>query len=161
MKKFALTACLPALAGLLLATTAAWGHPPNWEAHPVRPRIDVIPPLGNHLPPSYARRYNRPAYVTGMLAYWIAPTSREAISWHRAAHRGYYANHAPRMETHYFFPKPWQIFGGASKAAAEPHAADGAGPHASTKEPHPAEPAPAGIELAPPIELLPPPEIEQ
>jgi hypothetical protein len=88
---------------------------PNREAKPVRPRIDVIPPLGNNLPLSYRARMNRPTYVGGRIAYTIAPSSQEAMAWQRAWQRGYYADHAPRMETHYMFPKPWEVLGVGSK----------------------------------------------
>lgn len=96
--------------GMVWATLVAsptLAHHPDAASHRVRPRIDVIPPLGNCLP-SYRDRYNRPTYFGGKIAYWIAPSSQEAMSWHRSVHRGYYANHAPRMEDHYFFPKPWE-----------------------------------------------------
>lgn len=88
---------------------------PNWKAIPVRPRIDVIPPLGNHLPYSYRARMNRPTYLGGRIAYTIEPSSQEAMAWQRAWERGYYADHAPRMETHYMFPKPWEVLGVGAK----------------------------------------------
>lgn len=88
---------------------------PNWKAIPVRPRIDVIPPLGNHLPYSYRARMNRPTYFGGRIAYTIEPSSQEAMAWQRAWERGYYADHAPRMETHYIFPKPWEVLGVGAK----------------------------------------------
>lgn len=175
MAKLSLPPRLPLLTGLMLATAPllltppADAHPPNWHAHPVRPRIDVIPPLGNNLPRSYAARYNRPAYLTGKLFYMTAPASREAMAWHRAVHRGYYANHAPRMVTQYFYPKPWEVLGGS--AMSKPAAVDGEtimsgeavlnGEAGKLPELLPQIPAPAelseGVELAPPGELLPPP----
>ena len=88
---------------------------PNWKAKPVRPLIDVIPPLGNNLPYSYRARMNRPTYLGGRIAYTIEPTSQEAMAWQRAWERGYYADHAPRMETHYIFPKPWEALGVGAK----------------------------------------------
>jgi hypothetical protein len=88
---------------------------PNWKAHPVRPIIDVIPPLGNNLPLSYRARMNRPSYLSGRIAYTIEPSSQEAMAWQRAWERGYYANHAPRMETHYIYPKPWEVLGVGAK----------------------------------------------
>lgn len=84
---------------------------PNWKARPVHPRIDVIPPLGNHLPLSYRARMNRPTYLGGRLAYTFEPTSQEAMAWQKAWERGYYADHAPRMETHYIYPKAWEVLG--------------------------------------------------
>ncbi len=122
------------------------------------PRIDVIPPLGNNLPPSYARRYNRPSYLTGRLHYTIAPATREAMAWHRAAHRGYYANHAPRMVTHYMFPKPWEVVG-ASAQGGLAKSGSAAGLEADDAPDVPMEALPPGIELAPPIDLLPAPAI--
>lgn len=102
MRRFAL------LLAMFAAGPVASAHHPNREAQPVRPRVDIIGPLGNNLPPSYRRAYNRPRYLGGKIAYWIAPSSQEAMAWHNAVHRGYYRNHRPRMETHYFYPKPWE-----------------------------------------------------
>jgi hypothetical protein len=87
---------------------SAHAHFPHYESKPVHPRIDVIPPLGNRIP-SYRERYNRPTYIGGKIAYLIEPSSQEAMSWHRSAHRGYYANHSPRMEDRYFYPKAWEV----------------------------------------------------
>jgi hypothetical protein len=104
-------------------------HPPNYETMPVHPRVEPIPPWLNNLP-SYRERYNRPRYLGGKLMYHIEPSSQEAMSWHRSVHRGYYANHAPRMEDRYFYPKPWQVLTvgprkpAAGSAAAEELAAD-------------------------------------
>ena len=94
-----------ALVGFAVSADA---HPPNHAKQPVYPRIDVIGPVGNRLPASYARRYNRPRYITGKIAYWIAPSSQEAMAWHRAEHRGAYHPNLPRLETHYFYPKPYE-----------------------------------------------------
>ena len=94
------------IAGVCTASPAV-AHFPDAARHPVVPRVDVIPPLGNRIP-SYRERYNRPTYLGGKIAYWIAPSSQEAMSWHRSFHRGYYANHAPRMEDRYYYPKPWE-----------------------------------------------------
>lgn len=169
MAKLSLPPRLPLLTGLLLAAAPlllappAGAHPPNWHAHPVRPRIDVIPPLGNNLPRSYAARYNRPAYITGKLFYLTAPSSREAMSWHRAVHRGYYANHAPRMETQYFYPKPWEVLGASAMSSPAPAGGESvmSGETVAIPEMLPEVPDPVGlsegVELAPPGELLPPP----
>jgi len=104
-------AILVACCGTFLPLHSALAQFPNWAAKPVRPRVDVIPPLGNNLPLSYAARFNRPSYLTGRMAYSIEPSSQEAMAWQRAVQRGYYANHAPRMETHYMYPKPWEVLG--------------------------------------------------
>ncbi|MCO8121950.1 hypothetical protein NHH03_09400 [Stieleria sp. TO1_6] len=94
-----------ALAGLATA------HHPDKENQPVHPRIDLIGPIGNRLPPSYRRTYNRPTKLGGRIAYWIAPSSQEAMAWHHAKHAGAYK--APkkhlRLEQHYFYPKPWEV----------------------------------------------------
>ncbi|KAA5543613.1 hypothetical protein FYK55_10400 [Roseiconus nitratireducens] len=105
--------CLPfaaVLLGSLVGTSAAHGHHPNKECQPVWPRIDCIPPLGNNLPIGYRRKYNRPSYIEGKIAYWIAPSSQEAMAWHRAVHAGAYQKPKKhlRLEQHYFYPKPWQ-----------------------------------------------------
>ncbi len=104
---------LAVLVGLLVFAAAdqASAQFPRWEAKPVRPRIDVIPPLGDCLPWSYAARYNRPSYLVGKTAYMIEPSSLEAMAWQRAKQRGYYADHAPRMVTHYLYDKPWEALG--------------------------------------------------
>jgi hypothetical protein len=160
MAKIRLSIGVPALAGLLLAVAPASAHHPDRATHPVRPRIDVIPPLGNNLPPSYAARYNRPAYLTGLITYWIEPTSQEAMAWHRAVHQGYYANHAPRMETHYIYPKPWEVL--AMGARAKPADAETAAATAGSEHEHEhdfemIEAPPVIIEVVP--ELLPVPKI--
>lgn len=147
---------LAVLAVVLSATAPAAAHHPDWKSHPVTPRIDVIPPLGNNLPLSHSARYNRPSYLTGKISYWIAPSSREAMSWHRASHLGYYANHAPRMVTHYCFPKPWEVLGtGARTDATESATGSVPAPAAPPPDVVPTQP-PAGIELVPPVELPPP-----
>ena len=46
---------------------------------------------------SYRRRYNRPKYLGGKIAYHIAPSSQEAMAWHEAEHLGAYKNHRPRI----------------------------------------------------------------
>jgi len=103
-----------ARAGLMVFAMAAMfltaplrAHHPDYENIPVHQRVEPIPPWLNNIP-SHRERYNRPGYVGGKIAYWIAPSSQEAMSWHRSVHRGYYANHAPRMEDRYFYQKPWQ-----------------------------------------------------
>ena len=54
-------------------SVATMAHHPDRQNHRVVPRIDVIGPLGNHLPMSYRRRYNRPSYWKGKIEYWIEP----------------------------------------------------------------------------------------
>ena len=100
-------------------------HHPNKECQRVHPRIDVIPPLGTHLPMSYRRRYNRPTNLGGKIAYHIAPSSQEAMAWHEATHNGAYSKHRGRIEKHFFYPKPWEaLLVGPRKAAAEELPAD-------------------------------------
>lgn len=89
-----------------LSSTLFADHPDK-ENHPVHRRIDVIGPLGNWLPPSYRRRYNRPSNLAGKTAYHIAPSSLEAMSWHASKHRNAYKDHKPRTVMHYFYAKPW------------------------------------------------------
>jgi hypothetical protein len=84
-------------------------HHPDKENHPVHPRIDLIGPLGDRLPPSYRRRYNRPSNIAGKISYYIAPSSLEAMSWHASKHRNAYKDHKPRTVMHYFYPKPWEV----------------------------------------------------
>lgn len=108
-------ALLIALSAVLTSDRTASAQFPNWKAKPVHRRIDVIPPLGNNLPMSYRARMNRPSYLSGRIAYTIEPSSQEAMAWQRAWERGYYAGHAPRMETHYIYPKPWEVLGVGDK----------------------------------------------
>ena len=89
-----------------LSTTLLADHPDK-KNYPVHPRIDLIGPLGNWLPPSYRRRYNRPSNIAGKISYYIAPSSLEAMSWHASKHRNAYKDHKPRTVMHYFYPKPW------------------------------------------------------
>lgn len=91
----------------IFSMAPALAHHPDHENMPVHQRVEPIPSWLNNIP-SHRERYNRPRYVGGKIAYWIAPSSQEAMSWHRSVHRGYYANHAPRMEDRYFYRKPWQ-----------------------------------------------------
>ena len=100
---------LLAIAVLVVCCSAStWAHHPDRRRHPVYPYFDLIGPVGNHLPMSYRRRYNRPRYLGGKIAYYIAPSSQEAMAWHDAAHRHYYRDHRPRIEKHFFYPKPWE-----------------------------------------------------
>ncbi|MDG2222974.1 MAG: hypothetical protein P8L85_16460 [Rubripirellula sp.] len=102
MRLFISTALVVCVSSITLA------HHPDKENQKVHPRIEVIPPLGNALPMSHRRKYNRPSNWMGKIAYHIAPSSQEAMAWHNATHRGYYENKSPRMVTHYFYPKPWE-----------------------------------------------------
>ncbi|QDS96316.1 hypothetical protein FF011L_51240 [Roseimaritima multifibrata] len=96
----------------LAVFSTSWGHPPHEHSPPIRPggeRFNPIPPLGNRLPPSHRRVYNRPTYLGGKVAYIIAPSSQGAMSWHENVHRGSYRNHAGRIEPMYMYPKPWEV----------------------------------------------------
>jgi hypothetical protein len=100
-------------------------HHPNKECQDVHPRIDVIGPIGNRLPMSYRRRYNRPTNLGGKIAYHIAPSSQEAMAWHEATHNGAYSQHRGRIEKHFFYPKPWEALRvGPRKATSEELPAD-------------------------------------
>ena len=93
---------------IMSVSSSAFAHEPCRECQPVRPRIDVIGPIGTNLPPSYRRTFNRPRFLPGKIAYLIAPSSQEAIAWHKAEHQCAYANNLGRIEPHYFYPKPWE-----------------------------------------------------
>ncbi len=94
---------------LVVLASSAFAHHPDREHQRVHQRYDLIGPLGTRLPMSYRRRYNRPTYIGGKIAYWIAPSSQEAMAWHDATHRCFYKNHRPRIEKHFFYPKPWEV----------------------------------------------------
>lgn len=89
----------------------ATAHEPNRACDPVTPRVDLIGPIGNNLPIGHRRKYNRPSYLEGKLAYLIAPSSQEAMAWHHAEHTGAYTDEKKchRYERHYWYPKPWQV----------------------------------------------------
>ncbi len=99
---------LVTLVAAVVMPAIAVAHQPDRETQPPHQRIDVIGPLGNRFPPSYRRVYNRPTYLGGKIAYLIAPSSQEAMAWHKAEHIGAYKNHLPRIENTYFYPKPWE-----------------------------------------------------
>ena len=102
-----------ALLGMFSASASAQNpHPlphPRLPPPPVGLRIEPIPPLGNNLPRSYRARFNRPTYIGGKIAYYLSPTSQEAMSWHEHVHSGAYRNHAGRIEKKFFYAKPWEI----------------------------------------------------
>jgi hypothetical protein len=96
-------------------------HPWPWSRYEGSRRVDVIGPIGNRLPQSYRRTYNRPSYLGGKIAAKIEPSSQEAMAFHNAQDLGLYDNnglkgavtckHCPpqRVEQHYFYPKPWEV----------------------------------------------------
>ncbi len=108
------------LAAMAVPVTA---HHPNRETGPVIPRVDFLPPLGNRLPPEYRRVYNRPTYLGGKIAYLIAPSSQEAMAWHRAEHRGDYECNRGRVVNQYFYAKPYEALriGGRRSVKADPN----------------------------------------
>ncbi len=114
MHRYRVSSFCGAIAYCLFSITTSNAHHPDRETQPPRQRIDVIGPLGNRLPASYRRVYNRPTNLGGKIAYWIAPSSQEAMAWHQAQHAGLYDNGGPlkapcpRVENLYFYPKPWE-----------------------------------------------------
>ncbi len=104
---------------LTCAASTSFAHFPDRASKPVYPRIDCIGPIGNRLPMSYRRRYNRPSKIGGWLAYLTAPTSQEAMAWHNAIHRGNYKKKMPRTEMQYFYPKPWEALKIGPRVAKE------------------------------------------
>lgn len=105
---------------LLAMACPALAHHPLIPPPPVNYRFEPIPPLGNNLPWSYRARYNRPTYIGGKIAYYLEPTSQEAMSWHENVHRGAYRNHAGRIEPMYFYPKPWEVLGEGPRTPLKP-----------------------------------------
>ena len=114
------------------AGSIAAHHPADHEPVRVWPRIDVIGPLGNKLPPSYRRSFQRPSYLGGKIAHTIAPSSQEAIAWHRSDHAGLYDNngikglingkHCPpqRVQQYFFYPKPWEVLNTRPRPKTDP-----------------------------------------
>lgn len=117
----------PTLAVLLLASFAVTAsadnphpHPhPRWPMPPIGYKFEPIPPLGNCLPYSHRAKYNRPSYISGKIAYYIAPSSQEAMSWHEHVHRGSYKKHAGYIEDLYMYPKPWEVLTVGPRTPAE------------------------------------------
>ncbi|MCC9655555.1 hypothetical protein [Rhodopirellula halodulae] len=125
MKAISFRSLVPGLLVACMANGAASLCQADWPFPLLRPdgaqRIDVIGPIGNRLPESYRRQYNRPTYLGGKTAAIIAPSSQEAMAWRRAEALGLYDNngvkglmhgkHCPpqRVEQHYFYPKPWEV----------------------------------------------------
>jgi hypothetical protein len=107
MRQVTLAVLMSSLCGIIWISNAG-AHHPDREHQRIWPRIDVIPPLGYHLPMEYRRRFNRPTKVGGWIAYHIEPTSQEAMAWHDATHQRAYSDHRGRIEKHYFYPKPWE-----------------------------------------------------
>ena len=109
------------LISVCVLSACAQAHHPDRANKPVRQYVDVVPPLGNRLPMSHRRKLNRPRNIGGHVAYYIAPSSQEAMAWHDATHRGLYKNDRPRMLVHYFYPKPWEAlkFGRSAGKTAE------------------------------------------
>ncbi|CAN0484392.1 unnamed protein product, partial [Hapterophycus canaliculatus] len=107
---------------LLLASVPSFGVRANadwpWTKYEGSPRVDPFAPIGNRLPTSYRRKYNRPTYLGGKVAAKVAPSSQEAMSFHRSESLGLYdhtgikgwihgKNCPPqRVEQHYFYPDP-------------------------------------------------------
>lgn len=108
---------------LALPTQNASAQFPYWRNVPVRPNFDLIPPLGNRLPLSYRARYNRPSYYSGKIAYWIEPSSQEAMAWEKSYRAGRYEKkHMPRHEDYYVYPKPWEVLGQGPRRNPNPPA---------------------------------------
>ena len=166
LQRFKALGCV-CLASLIGAGTAA-AHDPDRKNQPVTPIIDVIGPLGNNLKPGHRRGYNRPSYIEGKIAYHLAPSSQEAMSWHRAVHSGAYKDPKKclRLEQHFFYPKPWQVLTVGprrSRVAPSDTPAGASGPSTAIySTPAIDSAAPDGLDLETP-ELIPPksqPEIK-
>ncbi|SMP53865.1 hypothetical protein SAMN06265222_104166 [Neorhodopirellula lusitana] len=118
--RFLAAGILLPLAGIALVPAQAHAWWP-WTPFEGSARVDPIPPLGTNLPESYRRTYNRPSYIGGKIAAKIAPSSQEAMAFHRAETLGLYdangvkgfvnGKHCTpqRVEQHYFYPKPWEV----------------------------------------------------
>ena len=95
-----------AICSIVIASSASAHHPTAglWVKRPEP--FDWIERLE---PKSYRARYNRPRYLGGKIAYTIAPSSQEAMSWHEHVHRGTYKRHEGPIYKQYFYPKPWEV----------------------------------------------------
>ncbi len=139
-----------ALTLTIVCVATASAHHPDRENKRVHPYYDLIGPIGNRLPISHRRAYNRPTYWGGKIAYWIEPTSQEAMAWHNAEHRNAYKNHRPRIEVHYFYPKPWEALKVGARPAPET-AIDSVLDALGGDEPQQDEPAEEEMELPQPL----------
>lgn len=72
------------------------------------PRVEPLDWVERLEPKNYRQRYNRPRYIGGKIAYYIAPSSQEAMSWHEHTHRGSYKNHAGPIYKRFYYQKPWE-----------------------------------------------------
>ena len=73
------------------------------------PRPELFDWVERLEPRPYRHRFNRPRYIGGKIAYTIAPSSQEAMSWHEHQQRGSYRNHAGPLVRNYYYPKPWEV----------------------------------------------------
>ena len=110
---------LAALTLGFVTLSSAMAHHPQRKCSPATNKVDVFDTVGAMLPAPYRWKYNRPTNWGGRLAYWFEPSSQEAMVWHDATHRGYYADDRPRIEKHFFYPKPWESIRRGPRTAGE------------------------------------------
>lgn len=148
------TLSLTLVLGLVSAPLSA-AERPTLNKRTCDPRPDIIPHTWYHSLPEYRRTYNRPRYLSGWVAYKIAPTSQEAMVWTENVRAGAYdTKHAPPRYKRYFGPKPWEVLQTGSrpdypkppKLQALPY--NPKGPQEDVP-PVPVEPAPAALESDP------------
>lgn len=180
MMRIGLAIAFLALGCLATPAEAAWPWkgPWPWSSSEGSRRIDVIGPIGNRLPPSYRRKYNRPTYLGGKIAAKIEPSSQEAMAFHRAEELGLYDNngikgalscqHCPpqRVEQHYFYPKPWEVLavGPRRNVRAEAEPKRDSSPssrfqRSTSEQAESVRPENEPIHLDPPVRLTPTDEI--
>ncbi|QDS86292.1 hypothetical protein EC9_04530 [Rosistilla ulvae] len=83
------------------------------------PRVELFDWVERIEPLSYRARYNRPRYVGGKVAFYIAPSSQGAMSWHENVHNGNYRNHAGPTVKKYYYPKPWEALQVGPRSATQ------------------------------------------
>lgn len=93
-----------------ISSVVSAGERPTFNKDTCDPRPDILPYWLTSWHTDYRQRYNRPRYIGGKLAYYIEPTSQEAMVWCEANNMGLYktCNHPP-VYKQYNSPKPWEI----------------------------------------------------
>jgi hypothetical protein len=111
------------LVAMILVASVSWGHWPHGNQQKCRWLLDNYNSCSLHdrlecyLPQPYRKRYNRPRYCGGAIAWFLEPSSQEALTWHHHVHRGTYDRcDSPPIIDRYCYPKPWEILPTGARA---------------------------------------------